>query len=371
MRLAGVRRERYAVRFMLTLASWLHTLDPVIVHITDSLAIRWYGVSYLAGFATAYLILRGLAGRGLIQIPPHRVADALMWFIGLTLLGGRLGYILFYQPSLLWTFFDTFPWWGGVAINHGGMASHGAMAGLIIAAWRVARGWPDEHGRVEGRSSTLHVMDAIALASPFGLFFGRCANFINGELLGRIVSPPGIEGPWWSVQFPHELLAGKHAPALSDLQIARLQSLAETAAPGRPFNVQLEALVARAGAFAGDLKPLLASRHPSQIYQAVAEGLVLGAVVWLLWARPRRPGFIVAVWLMLYGVLRILTETVRLPDAQFDVGRPLGLSRGQWLSVLMTLCGLGLLVWRTRTPGPLLGGWARAGAESRTASPAT
>lgn len=343
---------------MPTLASWLNTLDPVILSITDSLAIRWYGVSYLAGFAMAFLVLRGLAKRSLIQIPPHRVADALMWFIGMTLIGGRLGYVVFYQPSLLWTFFDSFPWWGGVAINHGGMASHGAMAGLVFAAWRVSRGWRTEQGTLEGRSSTLHIMDAIALASPFGLFFGRCANFINGELLGRIVTPPGTPGPWWSVQFPHELLTEKHSPALSDVQTEQLLSLAEAAAPGRPLGIQLEVLVAKAATFADQLRPLLSSRHPSQLYQAVAEGIVLGGIVWLLWARPRKPGFIVAMWLMVYGVLRILTEIVRLPDEQFAVGRPLGLSRGQWLSVAMTLCGLGLLIWRFRTPGPLLGGWA-------------
>lgn len=343
---------------MTTLASWLNTLDPVILSITDSLAIRWYGVSYLAGFAMAFLVLRGLAKRSLIQIPPHRVADALMWFIGMTLIGGRLGYVVFYQPSLLWTFFDSFPWWGGVAINHGGMASHGAMAGLVFAAWRVSRGWRTEQGTLEGRSSTLHIMDAIALASPFGLFFGRCANFINGELLGRIVTPPGTPGPWWSVQFPHELLTEKHSPALSDVQTEQLLSLAEAAAPGRPLGIQLEVLVAKAATFADQLRPLLSSRHPSQLYQAVAEGIVLGGIVWLLWARPRKPGFIVAMWLMVYGVLRILTEIVRLPDEQFAVGRPLGLSRGQWLSVAMTLCGLGLLIWRFRAPGPLLGGWA-------------
>ncbi len=343
---------------MLTLASWLHTLDPVLISFTDALAIRWYGLAYLAGFAAAFFMLRAMARRGLIQIPPHRVADALMWFIGMTLVGGRLGYVIFYQPSLFWTFFDTFPWWGGVAINHGGMASHGAMAGLIFAAWRVSRGWRDEHGELEGRTTTLHVMDAIALASPLGLFFGRCANFINAELLGRIVTPPGTEGPWWSVQFPQELLSGRHAPDLTEAQFAQLQSLAETAAPGLRFKPQLEVLVANAAAFADQLKPLLSSRHPSQLYQAVAEGLVLGVMVWLLWARPRKAGFIVAAWLMIYGILRILTELVRLPDEQFAVGRPLGLSRGQWLSVAMTLCGLGLMVWRGRTPGPLLGGWA-------------
>lgn len=356
---------------MLSLASWLNTLDPVIFKFTDTLAVRWYGVAYLAGFMFAFLVLRALARRALILIPPHRVMDALMWFIGLTLIGGRLGYIVFYQPALLWTFFDFFPWWGVLAINKGGMASHGAFVGLVFAAWRVSRGWPAEEPaqtrgdatRIEGGPSTLHVMDAIALASPIGLFFGRCANFVNGELLGRIVAAPGTPGPWWSVQFPQELLSVK-APVLSSGQGRQLHALAESAAPGRPFGVQLEILVDKAAAYAEQLRPLLSSRHPSQLYQATAEGLVLGAIAWGFWARPRRAGFIVAIWLMTYGVLRILTEVVRLPDDQFAVGRPLGLSRGQWLSVAMTLCGLGLLIWRLRTPGPLIGGWMSRRASS-------
>ena len=344
----------------LTLAAWLHTLDPVIVSLTDSLAIRWYGISYLAGFASAFLILHALANRRLIDIPPHRVGDALMWFVGLTLLGGRLGYVLFYQPSLLWSFSSSFPWWGGIAINQGGMASHGAMAGLVFAAWRVSRGWRGEQGILEGRTSTLHVMDAIALASPLGLFFGRCANFINGELLGKIVAPPGVEGPWWSVQFPHELVT-RHAPELSSEQFSQLRSLAAAAAPGKPFDDQLGVLIARAAEFAEHLKPLLSSRPPSQLYQAVAEGLVVGGIAWLFWARPRKPGVVVAIWLIAYGVMRIVTETIRLPDDRFAVGRPLGLSRGQWLSVVMSLCGLALLIWRIRTPGNLAGGWRKKG----------
>lgn len=345
---------------MATLAAWLHTLDPVIVRIADRLAIRWYGVSYLAGFACAYLVLRALSRRGWLAIPAHRVADAMMWFIGLTLVGGRLGYVIFYQPSLAWTFFDTFPWWGGVAINHGGMASHGAMAGLVLAAWRVSRGWRDQQGQVEGRCSVLHVMDALTLAAPFGLFFGRCANFINGELLGRIVSPPGTPGPWWSVQYPQELLL-RNPPPLTVDQADALFHLAERAAPGRPFARQLEILVERSAEFADQLRPLISSRHPSQLYQAFAEGVVLGAVSWGVWLWQRRAragvwaraGVLAAVWLVGYGVLRILTETIRLPDEQFgDAGRPMGLSRGQWLSVAMIACGVGLAAWvRLRASG--------------------
>jgi phosphatidylglycerol:prolipoprotein diacylglycerol transferase len=169
-----------------------------------------------------------------------------------------------------------------------------------------------------------------------------------------------VEGPAWSVQFPQELLSG-HAPPLTLAQETHLRALAERVAPDRPLARQLEALVARAGEHAADLKPLLASRHPSQLYQAVAEGLVLGLITWAVAARPRRPGVVGCVWLIGYGLLRILTEFWRLPDVQFlanNAGHIGGLSRGQWLSAVMVLIGAVALVIILRRRGThKAGGW--------------
>jgi len=263
------------------LAAWLHTLSPFVLRISDTFGVRWYGLAYLAGFLAAYLCLRAMARRGLALIPEERLPDAMMWLIGGALVGGRLGYVLVYDRSQMTTFTGSFPFWGVLAIHHGGMASHGGMVGVIVAAWRISRGWKTEMGTVVGRCPVPHVMDLAALVCPFGLFFGRIANFVNGELLGRIVTPPGVEGPWWTVQFPQELTSG-HAPALNPAQHAELMSLASQymqpgTAPSK--NYLLEQVIEHASANAAMLKPLLSSREPSQLLQAAAEGVVVGAVV--------------------------------------------------------------------------------------------
>jgi phosphatidylglycerol:prolipoprotein diacylglycerol transferase len=351
-----------------TLGAWLHTLDPFVVRISDGFGVRWYGVAYLAGFVIAYVLLRWLASRGLTPIPRERVADAMLWFIAGVLVGGRAGYLLVYQPSLLWELLPSPPWWGALAINQGGMASHGGMAGVILAAWRVSRGWRDDDGQVRGRCSPLHVCDLAALVAPAGLLLGRLANFVNGELLGRIVAPPGVEGPWWSVQFPQELrgwvapgVREGHAPPLTEAQEQQLLALVERVRhAGDSFPQAVDRLIDRAAQYAAQLKPLLASRHPSQIYQALAEGVVVGAVVWLAAARARKPGVVGGWFLVAYGALRIATETIRLPDPQFGAGgRPAGLSRGQWLSVAMVAAGVAVLATCSRRAAPRLLGWAR------------
>ncbi len=362
---------------MLVLASWLHDLSPFAVKFTEGFGLRWYGLSYAAGFVVAYLMMRWLAGRDLIRIPKDRVADAMTWLILGVVVGGRLGYALFYEPSLFVAFSKEFPFWGMLALNRGGMASHGGMIGVIIACWWISRGFKDESGRVVGKSSMLHIMDVMAIAAPPGLFFGRIANFVNGELLGKIATMPGEDGPWWAVKFPQEVLSkpmseGGHAPALSESQRSALAGLVRRASlQGDSFEQGFQRVLdglQRGSAetskrMAGELSPLISSRHPSQLYQALAEGVFLWVVLFLIWRRPRTPGVIASWFLIVYGVMRVMTEFWRLPDAQLAVQRIFGLSRGQWLSVLMVVAGAALLAWslnaaRRRAGGPeMLGGW--------------
>jgi phosphatidylglycerol---prolipoprotein diacylglyceryl transferase len=361
------------------LGAWLHTLSPFVLRFNESLGIRWYGVAYLTGFAIAYIVMLMLAKRRLILIPAERVGDAMMWMIVGVLVGGRLGYVFVYDPALLWTFTHSPPWWALLAIHKGGMASHGGIAGVILASFRIARGWKDESGAVVGRAPATHIMDVTALLVPFGMFFGRLANFVNGELLGRIVTPPGVEGPWWTVQFPQELrgwvqpgMREGHAPALNPVQEGALWRLVhENGRPGSSYGEAINNIVEHAGKYASELKPLLASRHPSQLYQAGAEGLVLGAALWLIWARPRKPGVVGSCFFMIYGVLRVITEIWRLPDPQFgEHGRIYGLSRGQWLSVAMVVVGAAGYLWSRRRPTARIGGWAAATREGEPGSPA-
>jgi len=343
---------------MLTLAAYFHALDPFILRISGDLGIRWYGAAYITGFVVAYLILQRLAKRRLILIPESRVYDAMVWLVLGTIAGGRLGYALVYDQPLLYTFKPAFPFWSLLAINQGGMASHGGMVGLAVACWRISRGWPDDTGRIVGKAPVLHIMDCAALLAPFGIFFGRIANFINGELLGKVVSPPGTPGPWWSVQYPQELLDRLSSPERliqTPEQWARIDALSQTVAPDQSTGRRMEALARSYGRYQQELAPLLSSRHPSQIYQAIAEGLILTLVLWLLWLKPRKAGLYTAFFLIVYGVGRVLTEFIRLPDAQLAVQRFAGLSRGQWLSMGMVLIGGLLLAWVQSRPRPRFG----------------
>lgn len=353
----------------MTLGAYFHDLNPVVLWLGKDWAVRWYGLSYVAGFAICWLFMFWAARRRLIALRPDRVDVALVAIVLGVLVGGRLVYAIAYDPALLTGFSNSFPFWDLLAINKGGMASHGGMIGAIIGCWLVSREARRPQGALAGQGAMLHIMDIVALAAPFGLFLGRIANFINGELLGRIVTPPGPRGggPAWTVQFPQELkgwrqpppaLPEGHAPMLDDSQQQALVGLVRSVAqPGDTWAEARDKLIQHAGEHKDALSPLLSSRHPSQIYQAIAEGLVLGLIVWFVWRRPRKPGVVAGVWLVVYGVLRIVTEIWRLPDAQFAQGRPMGLSRGQWFSAAMVACGVVLVWWAGRRAVEAIGGW--------------
>jgi len=346
-------------------AAHYHALSPIALDL-GFFAVRWYGLSYVAGFVAAYFIMRSLARRGMIPIPPNRVADAMVYIIFGVLVGGRLGYALLgYDPAILWTFSGQFPFWGLLAIHKGGMASHGGMIGVVVAAWFLSRGFKREDGSIEGRTDWRCIVDVLALCVPIGFFFGRIANFVNGELLGRVIAAPGEPGPWYAVRFPQELLGwvspaqhAKHTPDLTDAQHAKLiEAVTGSMMPKDSWSAALERLVARAGEHRAQLEPLLAARHPSQLYAALLEGVAVGIVVWLVAARPRQPGVVGGWWLISYGVARIIAEIWRLPDAQFEVGNPMGLSRGQWFSAAMVAAGAAAVVLCARRAAPLTLGW--------------
>ncbi len=343
----------------------LHTLDPFVFEFAPGWGVRWYGLSYVAGFVAGWLLLRLLARRGLAMVPADRVADAMLWIVAGVLIGGRLGYVLLYKPEYLWTFEAEFPWWAVLAINRGGMASHGGMIGVILAAWRISRGWRDDDCTVRGRCHPLHVMDLMALIAPAGLLFGRVANFVNGELPGRVVARPGEPAPWWSVKFPQEIVSGHESFRTPEQEQAVDNIVSRYMLPGDDFAAGFERMLRalrhggeEADRLAAELSPLISARAPSQLLQALCEGVVVGAVVWTVgvaMGRLRSPGVVGAWFLVSYGVLRIATEFVRLPDADLAVQRVLGLSRGQWFSAVMVAVGLLVMAvprLRGKTGGP-------------------
>ncbi len=267
-------------------------------------ALRWYALAYIVGILIGWrIVVRSVRNARLwtgntAPITPSQVEDLLTWVILGVILGGRLGYVLFYQPAYylqnpgeilqIWT---------------GGMSFHGGMLGVVVAGWLYCR----KHGLIR-----VQVADAMALGVAPGLLLGRIANFINAELWGRPTDLP------WGVVFPGQAAQG-----------------------------------------CGPLTALCA-RHPSQLYEALLEGLLLGSLLlWMAWRRGalKFPGRITGTFFIGYGLARFLVEFVRQPDAQFVTeGNPLGLAlqisgygltMGQILSLPMILLGLWLLA-RTR-----------------------
>ncbi len=217
---------------MTSLAAWLHTIDPVIFRISDSLAVYWYGLSYAFGFLGAWGLLQILGKRGITPMSPQRITDVMLMLIAGVIIGGRLGYVLIYKPALLTEFDTSFPFWGVLAINKGGMASHGGMAGVIVASWFAARGPKGLSGDFPERLPFLHIVDLAGLICTPGLFMGRIANFINGELLGKIVAMPGEPAPRWAVKFPQELFSENQPELTPSQELALKNILARHQLPG-------------------------------------------------------------------------------------------------------------------------------------------
>jgi phosphatidylglycerol:prolipoprotein diacylglycerol transferase len=260
------------------------------------IALRWYALAYIAGLLFGWwIVLRAVRTPQLWAGDPPLTAEQverlLTWIILGVILGGRLGYVLFYDlPTYLADPLQVFQVWNG------GMSFHGGFAGVVIAAlwfcWRE-------------RIAMLSMGDLLAVATPVGLMLGRLANFINAELWGRPTDLP------WGVIFP-----GAAAQTCAQLTGA-------------------------------------CARHPSQLYQAALEGLLLALVLfWLAFRKGwfKRPGALMGVFLAGYGIARFLVEFVRQPDAQFvSEGNPIGwavqfgsygLTMGQLLSLPMIAAGL-------------------------------
>jgi len=339
--------------------AFVHDLNPFLIRFSESFGIRWYGLSYLLGFYLGYRFILWLANRRLTALAPEQVSDFVFTVALGTILGGRLGYCLFYSPSMFTSFSSTPPFWGVLAINQGGMASHGGIVGIILACiWFArSRGLP-----------ILQLLDLNTIGGTLGIFFGRIANFVNSELVGR-EAPPALP---WAVKFPKDILLWPTeeparltslAPAVEHVGVpaARWSELVSA-----PFlhREEVHSVLLRIvdHTESGDkfltrlIAPALTGRHPSQLYAALLEGALLFVVLFLVWAKPQKPGIIAALFLTLYPMVRILGERFRMPDP--GIGFQLwGLTRGQWLSVVMVLVATAFLAWVVRRPGDKIGGW--------------
>jgi phosphatidylglycerol:prolipoprotein diacylglycerol transferase len=250
------------------------------------------------------------------------------------------------------------------AVNEGGMASHGGMIGLVLACVLYAH---------KTGVSRLYLFDLVALCGPVGIFFGRLANFVNGELVGR---PAGPEVTW-AVKFPQDIFQWssdtqklvslttvvEKVGITKDQWLEWIDKIRIDANSRHAINSALEKIVdgIQNGNTAAKeaIAPLLEARHPSQLYGALGEGLILFLVLFLLWRRPRKPGVIGAVFVIVYAIVRIVDEQFRMPDAHIGY-QWLGLTRGQWLSTVMFLIGLMLLFLWGRRDSLTIPGWGKA-----------
>ncbi len=333
-------------------AVYVHNLDPIALPIYKGLALRWYGLAYLLGFLAGYLLLRNLARRGLWVLKPEKTADfiAAAALFGV-FLGGRLGYILFYYiPREGWAKLVQEPM-VIFRVWEGGMASHGGILGLAIFTWFYAR---------KERVTWTGLGDGLCVVAPLGLLFGRIANFINGELYGRVAN--GIS---WAMKFPLALVDG-NAPEsanFNDVAAATVQvqpklgsayqamASATDEKYGEARSAFFEALLdanRHSDKVTQTLEPYLEPRHPSQLYEAALEGGLLFAILWFVRTRyPKAPdGLLTGLFFALYAGFRILGEQFREPDAAM-VGP---LTKGQFLSFFMFLFAAAFFAhaWRGR-----------------------
>lgn len=255
-------------------------ISPIIFSI-GPVAVRWYSMAYLAGILVGwYLIIRNVS-RYQLGLTRQNIEDLVFYLTLGIIIGGRLGYVIFYGGSAMWA-----QPWHMLEIWKGGMSFHGGVAGVIAATWIFAR---------KINYPFLRLTDLIVLYAPIGIFLGRLANFANDELWGRVSDVA------WAVKFP----SGGYLP-----------------------------------------------RHPSQLYEAFLEGLVMLVVLNWLWryqAVRERSGIVSAMFILLYGVFRVFMEQFREPDAQlgFFFGH---ITMGQMLSVPLIVIGLAVLLWKGMKP---------------------
>ena len=301
------------------LAYYVHHLNPFLIRFYDQFGIRWYGVAYLCGFIAAFYLLKWLARKGYGSLSEGQVADFTFYaaLFGV-LLGGRLGYVLFYRPEMLTDPISI------LRVGDGGMASHGGIIGLFIFSWIYAR---------RHKISWTGIGDNLVAVAPIGLLFGRIANFINGELWGHPTNVP------WAVQFPSELLDyPDKAQAAIDQCSALSPNLDSVNAiiDAARTNLQVREI----------LSHILTPRHPSQLYEALLEGVLLFVCLITIRLRFRKPdGLTTGCFFLLYPIMRIIGETFRVPDAPLTGP----FTRGQFLSLFMFLIALGFFwrVWKT------------------------
>ncbi len=326
--------------------------DPVLLDLPGPIDIRWYGMMYVVGFVAGQMILVRLARARFLPIDPAAAPDVIFYCVFGVMLGGRLGYALFYEQALLHPLQFVQVWKGGLAF-------HGGLGGVAVALLLFARRHRVRWGRLA---------DACALAVTPGILAVRFANFVNGELYGRVTT----KGTFGAMQFPTDPIAYERL-GISSAWSMRDRELCIQVAYGKRAWADVQPLLsqadehgrridwsrvpgkldwARVAAETGpDGQPLVPFRHPSQVYEALGEGLLLGLVMFVVYrltrARPLAPGKYGVVFLLGYASIRWSLELVRQPDEHLGVVW-LGMTMGQLLSLGLVVLATAMLAWPRR-----------------------
>lgn len=349
----------------------VHDLSPFIFKFPetslwgDQFGFRWYGFSYMLGFICAYYIIGWLAERQRAGLTREMVGDFVTYAAIGTLVGGRLGYCLFYDQSLFFSFRSGIPFWGVLAVNEGGMASHGGIIGIVVACMLYARKMGINY---------VYLLDVASIVGPIGVFFGRIANFINGELVGR-VAPADFP---LAVKFPSDILNWPQydfqrlatlSPVVDKLGIDsahwsdmlakyRVDQSMRDQVFGSLYKI-IHEIQNGNSALKELIAPILDPKYPSQIFAALSEGVFTFFVLFFLARKSRKPGFIAGSFILTYAIARTVNEFFRAPDIQIGMQVDGLLTRGQVLSIVMFFVGVGLLFFWNRTQSQTVFGWLR------------
>ena len=346
------------------LATYVHNIDPVIFSFSDAIKLRWYGLAYLLAFLVAFLLLKKLGDKRLWVLPGEKASDFItLGAIFGVFLGGRIGNMIFYQ----WDEFKGDPLMV-FRVWEGGMASHGGILGLMIFTLVYS---------YIKKVSWTGLGDALCVVAPLGVMFGRLANFINGELYGRIDKSFS-----WAMKFPNTLfdstapehdklntainLAEQSDPKYAEY-LSQMRAL-NNSAPGTPEYQQWVSLANQQSARLNEsirdnevvrdaIGNLLEPRYPSQLFQAAGEGLGLFLILFITRMKfPRLPhGILTGMFFFFYAIFRITMENFRQQETDDVTVLGTAFTMGQYLSLFMILIGLGFIIQALMRPRYLEG----------------
>jgi phosphatidylglycerol:prolipoprotein diacylglycerol transferase len=345
-------------------------LDPVIFTLISNdagspvLALRWYGLMYVLAFTVGYLIFRWLQKTGYLRIEAKDVSNYVIVGVLGTFLGGRLGYLFFYQFDDLFlkaglTFGERM--WKIVAVWEGGMSFHGGVIGVTLAVLYYA---------LRKKQNFWNIMDGSAHIVPLGVALVRIGNFINGELWGRTINneagKPIFDAeklPWYAMKFPTDSdTPGAQARLRDALEESWLKANPGSSITEMPRDA-LQPLPVDADVWK-QVSDYFPGRYPSQLVQFAFEGMLVLLAMWIIRRYVKRPGVMCGLFLIAYAIFRIPAEMIRQPDHQIDPAHAgelggtawflaqMGMTMGQFLSVLIIAVGLGVVIGRLKWGKP-------------------